>query len=58
MDGTAAKFFFQIFPHEADPYYTPGVDFLDQNFLSSITSNEGSNLILSSLEVGHWVAQT
>ena len=46
-----------------DPNYTPGVDFLDQNFLSSKNSgldlsNEGSNLILSSLEVGHRVAQT
>ena len=35
-----------------------GVDFLDHNFLSSKNSgqdqsNEGSNLILSSLEVGH-----
>ena len=40
-----------------------GVDFLDHNFLSSKNlgkdlSNEGSNLILSSLEVGHRVAQT
>ena len=37
---------------------TLGVDFLDHNFLSSKhsvydLSNEGSNLILSSLEVGH-----
>ena len=35
-----------------------GVDFLDHNFLSSKNSgydlsNEGSNLILSLLEVGH-----
>ena len=63
MEGTAINFFLQIFPHEADPNYTPGVDFLDQNFLSSKTSgkdlsNKGSNLILSLLEVGHRVAQT
>ena len=38
--------------------YTPGVDFLDHNFfnlknLGQDLSNEGSNFILSSLEVGH-----
>ena len=41
MDGTAVKFFLVICPHEAgtcDPNYTPGVDFLDQNFLSSKNS--------------------
>ena len=58
MDRTAVNFFLQIFPHEANPNYTPGVDFLDQNVLSSKNSgydlsNEGSNFILSSLEVGH-----
>ena len=41
-----------------DPNYTPGLDFLNHNSLSSKNSgqdlsNEGSNLILSSLEVGH-----
>ena len=41
MDGTAVKFFFEICPHEAgswDPNYTPGVNFLDQNFLSAKSS--------------------
>ena len=36
MDGTVANFFLLIFPHEAgiwDPNYTPGVDFLDYDFL-------------------------
>ena len=36
MDGTAVKFFLVICPHEAgtwDPNYTPGVDFLDHDFL-------------------------
>ena len=66
MDGTAVKFYLVICPHEAgtwDSNYTPGVDFLDHDFLSSKNSgqdlsNEGSNFILSLLEVGHWVAQT
>ena len=61
MDGTAVKFFLVICPHEAgilDPNYTPGVDFLDHDFLSSNNSgkdlsNEGSNFILRSLKVGH-----
>ena len=61
MDGTAVKFFLAICPHEAgtcDPNYTPGVDFLDHDFLSSKNSgqdlsNEGSNLTLSLLELGH-----
>ena len=61
MDGTAVKSFLVICPHEAgtwNPNYTPGVDFLDHDFLSSKNSgqdlsNEGSNFILSSLEVGH-----
>ena len=36
MDGTAIKFFLVICPHEAgtwDPNYTPGVDFLNYDFL-------------------------
>ena len=42
----------------------PGVDFLDHNFFIILKksgqdpSNEVSNFILSSQEVGHWVAQT
>ena len=60
------QFFLVICPHEAgtwDPNYTLGVDFLDHDFYnlkhsSQDLSNEGSNFILSSLEVGHWVAQT
>jgi hypothetical protein len=38
MDGTAVNFFQLICPHEAgtwDPNYTPGVDFLDHDFLQS-----------------------
>ena len=47
----------------SDPNYTPGVDFLTMNFYNlknsnQDLSNEGSNFILSSLEVGDWVAQT
>ena len=46
-----------------DPNYTPGTDFLDHIFSilknsGQDLSNEGSNFILSLLEVGHWVAQT
>ena len=46
-----------------DPNYTPGMDFLDQIFSilknsGQDLSNVGSNFILSSLEVGHWVTQT
>ena len=36
MDGTAVNFFLVICPHEAgiwDPNYTPGMDFLDHDFL-------------------------
>ena len=41
-----------------DPNYAPGLDFLDHNFFNlknsgQDLSNEGSNLFLSSLEVGH-----
>ena len=42
-----------------DPDYNPGVDFLDHDFFIILNnshkdlSNEGSNFILSSLEVGH-----
>ena len=40
-----------------DPNYNPGVDFLGHDFLNSkkfkLRSKEGSNFILSSLEVGH-----
>ena len=41
-----------------DPNYTQGVDFLDHNFFDLKNSGqdlfyEGSNFILSSLEVGH-----
>ena len=41
-----------------DPNYAPGLDFLDCNFFNlknsgQDLSNEGSNFILSSLEVGH-----
>ena len=41
-----------------DPNYTPGVDILDQIFFylknsGQDLSYEGSNFILSSLEVGH-----
>ena len=43
-----------------DPNYIPGVDFLDHDFFFIILknshqdlSNEVSNFILSSLEVGH-----
>ena len=58
MDGTAVKFFLMICPHEAgtwDPNYTPWVDFLDHDILKNSgqdLSNEGSNFVLSSLEVG------
>ena len=46
-----------------DPNYTPGVDFLDHNFFDLKNSGqdlsyEGSNFVLSSLEVGNRVAQT
>ena len=46
-----------------DPNYALGLDILDHIFflsekLGQDLSNEGSNFILSSLEVGHWVAQT
>ena len=46
-----------------DPYYAPGLDFLDHIFFNlknsgQDLSNEGTNFILSSLEVGHWFAQT
>ena len=49
---------FESSPNTWDPNYTPGVDFLDHDFLSSKKSgqdlsNEGLNFILSSLEVGH-----
>ena len=40
---------------KGDSNYTPGVNFLDSH---QDLSNEGSNFILSPLEVGHWVAQT
>ena len=45
-----------------DPNYTPEVDFWIMIFYNSKNShqdlsNEGSNFILSSLEVGHWVAK-
>ena len=42
-----------------DPDYTPGVDFflILKNSHQDL-SNEGSNFILSLIEVGHWVAQT
>ena len=58
MDGTAVNL---ICPHEAgtwDPNYTPGVDFLDHNFIilknsHQDLSNEGSIFILGSLEVDH-----
>ena len=61
MDGTADNLFQLICPHEEgtwDPNYTQGVDFLDHDFYnlknsSQDLSNEGSNFILSSLEVGH-----
>ena len=59
MDGTAVKFFSVICPHEAgswDKNYTLGVDFLDHDILKNSgqdLSNEGSNFILSSPEVGH-----
>ena len=41
-----------------DPNYTPGLDFLDHIFFNlkdsgQDLSNEGSNFILSSIEVGH-----
>ena len=41
-----------------DPNYAPGLDFLDHIFFNlknsgQDLSNEGSNFILSSLEVGH-----
>ena len=62
-EGTCQIWIIKPRPNSWDPNYTPGVDFLDHNFLSSKNlgydlSNEGSNLILSSLVVGHWVAQT
>ena len=55
MDGTAVKFF----SHEAgicDQNYTLRVDFLDHIFYNlnhQDLSNEVSNFILSSPEVGH-----
>ena len=62
MDGTAVNLLQLIFPQEAgtlDPNYTLGVDFLDHDFFIILKnshqelSNEGSNFILTSLEVGH-----
>ena len=61
MDGTAVNFFKLIFPHKAgtwDPNYTPVWIFWTMIFYnlknsSQDLSNEGSNFILSSLEVGH-----
>ena len=61
MDGTVVNFFLVICPHETgtwDPNYTPGVDIWTIFFIISKNSgqdlsNEGSNFILSSLEVGH-----
>ena len=46
-----------------DQTYAQGLDFLDHNFFilknsGQDLSNQGSNFILSSLEVGHSVAQT
>ena len=46
-----------------DPNYATGLDFLDNIFFNlknsgQDLSNEGSNFILSSVEVGHSVAQT
>ena len=48
---------------EADPNSTLGVDFwtiIFYNLKNSVQdeSNEGSNFIFCSLEVGHWVTQT
>jgi hypothetical protein len=45
---------------EADLNYTLGVDFWTKIFynLKNSGSNEGSNFILTLLEVGHCVAQT
>ena len=61
MDGNAVNFFLVIWADEAgiwDPNYTPGMDFLDHvisilKYSGQDLSNEGSNFILSSLEVGH-----
>ncbi len=61
MDGTAVNFYYLTFPHEAgnwDPNYSQGVDFWTIIFYnlkdsSQDLSNEGSNFILSSLELGH-----
>ena len=68
LDGPHSEHTCQIWiiklrPNSWDPNYTPGVDFLGHIFSSSKNSgldlsNEGSNFILSLLEVGHWVGQT
>ena len=57
-----SSFCFQTSGHHGgntwDSNYTPGLDFLDHIFFNlknsgQDLSNEGSNFILSSLEVGH-----
>ena len=62
------QFFLPIFPHEAgtwNPNYTPGpgliictMIFYNLKNSHQDLSNEGSNFILSSLEVGHCVSIT
>ena len=67
MDRTLSWFFLKKRPlgkGKRPPNYTPGRGFFGlwsfiilKNSHQDL-SNEGSNFILSSLEVGHWAAQT
>ena len=67
MDGTAANFFFGELPtwggtlgpklHAGGGFFGPQFFIILKNSQKNL-SNEGLNFILSSLEVGHWVAQT
>ena len=67
MDRTVVNFFLADLPTwggSLDPKLRPGgrffgpCPFLILKNLHQDLSNEGSNFILSALEVGHWVAQT
>ena len=67
MDGIADNFFFGDLPtwgEILEPKLHPGGGFFGPQFFIIFEnshqdlSNEGSNFILNSIEVGHWVAQT
>ena len=67
MDGTAVNLFLADLPTwggKLGPKLHPGGGFFGPWFLIILKnshqdlSNEGSNFVLSLLEVGHWVAQT